>query len=154
MKQQEIKTILASLFVPRKPNENGEGDGVAFRSEYMDKSNLAYPVYEAVSTCGFESNLTHSFSYEIMSRACSILCDLEDWDATDELQEQIDAMVPVYTSELMQVYAANSWAVDEAREEYGTGENSDSDAGRAWYMLIERMTNSIMEALTELSEEI
>ena len=105
-----IKEILRDLFTTKN-------DIVVFNDKYMDKDNAEkYAIYKVVSGIMHDSGLTHGFSYEIGNRAVNVLVDLEDWDNDDAISEAVDAIVPVYTHEIMQIYTDNSWAVDEAVE--------------------------------------
>lgn len=148
MNKSEIKDILSRLFVPRS-----EGlEGVCFRDEYMDKANKAYPVYQAVSDAQRESDLTFDFSYNIANRAVDILSELEDWE-NDDITEAVDASCPIYTAEIMAIYQGNHWAVDEAIQELGSGEDSLKNALYGWYRQIEQMTEAIRSKLAEIVEE-
>jgi hypothetical protein len=148
MNEKRAREILARLFVPRAGGLEGE----VFRSEYMKEDAPEYAVYEAVSNAQRDSGLTFDFSYEIGSRAANILAEAEDWTDDDDIRERIDSSVPIYTHELMQIYASDWGAVDEAREELGPGENSEREAAMAWYMLIERMVYAIRGNLAEVCE--
>lgn len=154
MTKEKAKNILAGLFVPRGKDKDGEQlDGVCFKSSAMDKDNAdEYAIYNAVSDAMQESGLTHSFSYEIASAAVSVLVEAEDWsqDGQDDINELIDSSVPVYTNHLTEIYRFDSWAVDDARQEFGVTEDSASDAARAWYQQIYTMTGVIQANLEKL----
>ena len=141
MDQNKKREVLARLFETSK-RENGE-EYIHFRLDVMDKENEAYPVYQAVSDAAYNSGLSHEFSYEITSHACDILAEAEDWDNDDDITERVDSAVPVYTSELMQIYTADSFAVDEAADEYGNEGDSTKRAQMAWYSQIRDMVSSI-----------
>lgn len=142
MDQQKVRNILANLFKTSKREDNEEY--IHFNTDYMRRENTdSYAVYQAVSNAGFESGLTHSFSYEIMSRAADILADLADWNDDDAIIEAVDQGVPIYTNELMQIYVSNSWAVDEAAEEYGSEGDSTDRARWAWGSQIRSMVYAI-----------
>ncbi len=141
MKQKKMRDILARLFETSK-RDNGE-EYIHFRTDVMDKASDAYPVYQAVSDAAYDSGLSHGFSYEISSRAADILAESEDWDNDDDIIEAVDSSCPIYTGEIMQVYISDSWAVDEAGEEYGNEGDSTKRAQMAWYMLIRNMVQSI-----------
>ena len=160
MSKENIKALLAGLFTTRKDSA-GE-DIIIFSSAYMDSNNIGTPldegkhaVYEAVSNAMHDSGLSHGFSYEIASRAVSVLKEAEDWteDGQDDMNEAIDASVPVYTNYLNSIYAYDSWAVDESRQENGITEDSASDAARAWYSQIYAMTGTIQANLEKLIDE-
>lgn len=156
MNQKQTKDILSNLFVPRgKHHATGEQlEGVCFSSDCMDEKNTdKYSVYKAVSDAMFNSELTHGFSYEIASRAVDILIEAEDWDNDEDITERVDSAVPIYNSELMQIFLDNHWAVDGACEELGSEGDSVAHAQRGWYTLIERMTHTIRASLLELIEE-
>ena len=154
MSKENIKTLLAGLFTTRKDKD--DEDIIIFSSEYMDRDNAdKYAVYEAVSNAMHDSGLSHGFSYEIASRAVSVLEEAEDWteDGQDDMNEAIDASVPIYTNYLNSIYAYDSWAVDESRQENGIPEDSASDAERAWYSQIYAMTGTIQANLEKLIDE-
>lgn len=118
----------------------------------MDKTNAAYPIYEAVSTAAYNSGLTHAFSYEIAKRAADILAE-NDWTDDDlDATDAIDAAVPIYTAELMTMYAHNWDAIDAANNETGTPTVYDSvQAARVgWYSAIDSMCRAIIENLNKL----
>ena len=140
MEKSKIKEILSTLYVPR-----AEGlEGKCYRSEYMMDEHEAHAIYEAVSSAAFDSGLSHGFSYEIGERACGILADLDDWDDDDSITEAVDGAVPIYTHELMKIYASNHSAVDEAVNELGDNhEDSVQNAKMAWYLEIEKMVRAI-----------
>lgn len=157
---KQIQAHLARLFTTRAEanpdNEDmKEDDTIIYDSEYMNRDNVEqYAIYNAVSTVAHDSGLTHNFSYEIASRAVDILAEIEDWQDDDAITEAIDASVPIYTSKLIQIYTFNSWTVDEAREELGTGEDSTTkNAMQAWYIQIQNMVNAIRDNLTPLLED-
>ncbi len=61
--------------------------------------------------------------------------------------------MPIYNGELALIYAANSWAVDEAVKELGS--NDDDSMKRAalgWYYLIETFTNNLKDEIEKLIE--
>lgn len=142
----ETKKLLAGLFTTIKADE---GERIVFSGEYMNRDNAEkYALYEIVSGAMHESGLTHGFSYEIGSRAVDVVADLEDMKDDDAITEAVDAIIPVYISDLMEIYQANSWAVDESREEHGSADSA-KDAALAWYSLIDNMTRNIIEKLSE-----
>lgn len=146
MNKTEAKNFLSTLFVPR----DHALKGVAFRSEYMKEGSEAYRIYDIVSQAQHESGMTFDFSYVIAKSVCDILSNLDDWDDDDDLGDAVDAEVPVYSSELMEIFESNSWAVDEAIEEYGKGADVEKDASAAWYSLIRTMVIVIRDGLQEI----
>lgn len=128
-----------------------DGERIVYSKKYLYAERGTYEryMYETVSNIAHASDLTHDFSYEIMSRACDVLAELDDPNDEDAISEAADAIVPVYTHDLMQIYASNSWAVDEACEEYGTSGDSTNRAQMAWYVLIDRVARDIQAALTD-----
>ncbi len=147
---EKTKKVLETLFVPR----DKQLDGVCFNFEYMKPEHENYPIYEAVSKVMFDSQLTHSFAYEIASKAVYIIGEAtEEQIAGYDFSEAVDQAVPIYTSELMEIYRNDHSAVDTACEEMGIDPSADSvaRAQAGWYMLIERMTRDITEALTALN---
>ena len=100
-----------------------------------------------------DSGLTFNFSYKVMDKALNVLSDLNDWKNDDELCEAIDGCVPVYNSELAEIYASNSWMVDEAIKELGPGEDSMKNAAYGWYKAISDMAYSLKNKLDEMIEE-
>ena len=146
MTKKQVQKILSDMFVPRS---NGL-DGKCFRIEYMDKENEAYPIQQAISEAQRESGLSFDFSYVIAKKACDILAELEDWKDEDAITEAVDAIVSVYTHDLMQIYASDSWAVDEAVEDMGSGGDSITNAQYAWYRQIESMARDITQRLDDV----
>jgi hypothetical protein len=156
MTKQKAIELLGTLFETSKSNTGENGtirEWTHFRTEVMQKDNEAYPIYQAVSNVAFKSELTHGFSYEITTRACDILAEAEDWDNEDDIQERIDSAVPIYNSELMEIYLANWWAVDEARTDMGAQGDSVKDAQAAWYYLIEMFVTAIKYELGSVITE-
>ncbi len=147
MNKKKIQKHLSTLFVPR---DNGL-NGVCFRTEYMNKDNEAYPVQQAVSEAQRKSGLSFDFSYTIAKIACNILADTDDWSDDDVITEAIDGQVPIYTYYIMEIYQSNNWAVDEARQEFGSVDSS-KDAQMAWYSQISQMVANIKENLQEIAE--
>lgn len=121
-----------------------EGDRVVFTAEAMREGSVSYELHEAVSKAMFESELSFGFSYKIASRAVYIMANMKDMmDDNEEITEAIDGAVPVYTSEIMEIYASDHWAVDEAVKEFGAGEDSEQNAKSAWYEQISQMIYAI-----------
>lgn len=148
MNKENIKDILSKLFVPR-----AEGlEGVAFRSEYMKSDSDAYEIYNIVSDAQRSSGLSFDFSYKIASIAVEILSSAADWEDEDSMRQAIDYSVPIWTSELMEIFKQDSWAVDDARKEYGPGQDTTRDAQMAWYFQIEQMAAIIKNGLDELTK--
>lgn len=145
MTKGEIKTALGRIFATSK-RDNGD-EYIHFTSECMKPESADYSVYQAVSDAAYNSGLSHGFSYEILSRAAGILVESEDWD---EIVEAVDAAVPIYTSELMAIYAHDAHAVDDAADELGQAKDTTAAASQAWYMLIERMTGALALRLEDL----
>lgn len=152
MQKKEIQKHLDALFTTSKRDDDSEY--IHFTSEYMRPEHEGYAVYQAVSDAAHDSGLTHDFSYEISSRAAQCLIDVEDWDEShdDAMREAIDSSVPIYNSDLTTIYTSNSWAVDEAREEYGS-QDSIKDAQMAWYSQISAMVYAIRTNLEPLLDE-
>lgn len=148
MNKETIQKYLGKLFVPRS---NGL-EGVCFRSEYLDKSGGENPVYRIVSDAMHDSGLSFEFSYEIASRAVDILAGQDDWE---EISEAVDSSVPIYNNEIAEIYNANAWAVDDAINELGTGNDADSiqRAALGWYYAIDNMTRSIASKLEDIVDE-
>ena len=153
MNQSTAKDLLAKLFEPR----NAPLKGVRFASNYMDKANKEkYAIYTAVSEAQRASNLSHDFAYTVANLAVDILIDADDWQDSDALAQCIDQTVPVYNGELMEIYANDWHAVDEAEEEYGLSVSTDGQnlsvlrAQRGWYYAIEQMVHGIINNLPNL----
>ena len=147
MKRDLVIEYLGKLFVPRDNR-----DGVAFRTEYMNHAHEAYEVQQAVSKAQMHSGLSFDFSYSVAEKAVDVLLTVDNWNDDDALREAIDSNVPIYTGEIMEIYQANAWVVDEACEELGNTGNSSDNAMRGWYMAIERMVQAIkgnLEAIIE-----
>lgn len=150
MNKTEARKYLATLLVPR-----AEGlEGKCYRTEYMHDTHAAYPVQKAVSDAAFNSGLSFEFSYRIVENAIGVLCDVEEWDNDDALTEAIDQAMPVYYSDLMQIYVADWEVVDEACEEIGPGVNDDSvkRAQLGWYSAIRDMVYAIRHNLDAVIE--
>lgn len=150
MKIEAIKKALSDLFVVR--DEKEDPPVLCFNSEYMNRDNAElHQIYEIVSNAMHDSGLTHGFSYEIASCAVNVLDEVEDWEDDDALQESIDSYIPIYNSEITGIYQSNSWAVDEARQEYGAVD-SIKDAQMAWYKQISSMVYAIKSALEDTAD--
>ena len=77
-----------------------------------------------------------------------------DWDNDDAITESVDQAVPIYTNEVMSIYANNHWAVDEAVNNIGgSGAESDQRAKYGWYEQIQQMTEAIKTNLLKLVED-
>src|SRR3990167_9698448 len=151
MKLQEIKKSLNDVFV--LVDKDTEKERYCFNDEIIKKENANYPIYEAISNAMHESDLTFNFRYQIATKAVDILADLEDWENDDAITESVDSSVPIYTSELMEIYQSNNWAVDEAAKEMGGGEDSTQNAQYGWYNQINQMAAVIKNNLLALIEE-
>lgn len=136
------------MFIPRDKGL----EGLCFRSEYMKKDSEAYPIQQIISTAQHDSGLSFNFSYEIASRAVDILAGQDDWE---EISEAVDSSVPVYNSDIAEIYSANAWAVDDAINEFGASDDADSiqRAQLGWFYAIENMARSIAGELEELIDE-
>ena len=144
---EKIKQILSKLFAEV---ERKDGSKVTtFTTEAMTEGNEAYGTYRAVSDAMQESGLTFDFSYVVAVKAVDILTELDNWEDEDAITEAVDSAVPVYTHELMTIYADNSSAVDEAREELGSEGDSSTLAQQAWFSEIQKMVNAIKENLAK-----
>ena len=109
---------------------------------------LTYPAL--LTTVELSSKIIHD--RVLPDKAVDILSECE-WDDDDSISEFVDGAVPIYTGELMEIYASNSSAVDEAVEEMGQQGDSSKNASIAWYIQIERMVSAIKSELEELIEE-
>jgi len=143
----KTKETLAKLFTTVKRTDDTEVR--TFTPEAMTEGNEAYATYRAVSDAMQAGGLTFDFSYRVADKAVDILVELEDWEDGDAISEAIDSAIPVYNQELMTIYADNSSAVDEVREELGSEGNSTQLASQAWYNEIQKMVEAIKNNLTE-----
>ena len=146
----EIQEALNDVFVlvdKDKPTER-----FCFSNEYMKTENtVPYSIYQAISDVQQASGLSFDFSYVIAKKAVDILAELEDWDNDDAIAEAVDGSVPIYTNELMTIYAHNGWAVDEAEAELGFGGDTSMDRAKGgWYLQIQQMTQAIKTNLLKL----
>ena len=140
------KKLLENLYVPRSA-----GDGVCFNDKYMDSKNVEkHSIYNIVSNIQRDSGLSFDFSYTIGNIAVDILTEV-DWNNDDAINDAIDQAVPIYTHEIMEIYEANSFIIDEACEEYGNSNpmNSEERAIIGWYHAIQNM---VMEIISKLGE--
>ena len=151
MNKQKIQKTLSELFTTVK--KNGSDDVTCFNDDAMTEGNEAYPVYKAVNKAMFDSNLSFNFSYEIATRAVDVLTESEDWEDEDALNEAIDAICPIYTYDIMRIYTADSWAVDEAVDELGQGGDSSKNALYGWYNLITAMAYAIKSNIEAIIED-
>lgn len=153
MNKAQAKELLAGVFKTIKI-DGPEEERIVFADEYIlaPKDVLKHDIYQLVSDAMHESGLTHSFSYEVASRAVGVLGEVEDWDDTDAIHESVDSYTPIYNAEIAEIYTANSWAVDEAREEMGAVD-SMKDAQAAWYRQIEQMADAIATKIEELTND-
>lgn len=153
---KEAQGLLSGVFVDRGKDGNGvQLEGLCFADDYMrDQDEDKQNIYRAVSNAQRDSELTFSFSYEVASKAVDILAGLEDWDNEEALHEAIDAAIPVYNGELMQIYLDNWHVVDDACEEMEEG--SEASAARAqvgWYVAIRDMVHAIKSNIENICEE-
>ena len=151
MTEAQVRHILGKMFVLREDKKEGDDDAKCFRQEYMDENAPEYPIQQAVSNAMGDSELSFDFSYIIGEKAADILAEV-DWDDDDAITEAIDSAIPVYTNELMQIYVADNWAVDEAVNEFGNDEDSSKNAMMAWYSQIRQMVEKIKNNLAEIIE--
>lgn len=152
MNKEKVKKYLASLFTTGKGN-NEDDVIIVFQDEYMHRENAEkYAIYKAVSGAQHNSGLSFDFSDEISSRAVDVLVEVDDWEDDDAITEAIDGQIPIYTHDIMKIYQSDSWAVDEARKEFGS-DNSEKDAQMAWYSQIRQMVYVIKENLMEVIDE-
>jgi hypothetical protein len=143
---KEIQKKLAGIFTTVK-RDNGD-EFTTFTQESMRSDSELYPIYIAISTAQRESGLSFDFSYKIAELAVDILAECENWENSDQTDELIEQAVPIYTSELMEIYANDSWAVDEAIESMGGAElDSVARARVAWYYAIQGMLGAIANNL-------
>ena len=149
MNQKQIKATLEHIFETVERNDGSEVR--AFTPASMHEDSGEYPIQQAISKAMQDSGLTFDFSYEVADKAVDILAESEDWTDQDAINEAIDLAIPVFTFDLMEMYASDSWQVDEAVKEMG-GDNEDSvkRAQIGWYVAIQNMTNAIISNLSEL----
>lgn len=147
--QEAIKNQLSGLFGVIKKVNNSDVDVICFDTDYMNPANKNYSIYKIVSAVMQSSGLSHNFSYEVASRAVSVLAECQDINNDNELQEAIDSACPIYTNEIMTIYMYDHNAVDEAVAEMGSGKDSEHNAKLAWYLEIQKMVFAIKNKLTE-----
>lgn len=161
MTKEELRDLLAGLFTTRGAEAKREGktdrdeledDTIIYARDAFDDTTPMHAVYEIVTRYAFDSGLSHGFSYQIMSRAVDCLCNVDDWENDGGITEQVDNAVPIYTHDLMQVYTADAWSVDEARDEYGA-QDTTKDAQMAWYKLINEAVYGIKDDLAGLIDD-
>lgn len=140
-----MREHLARLLIPR-----AEGAGECYGSDVMMIGNEAYPVYEAVSTAQRESGLTFDFSYRIVRKAIDVLLSVDDWEDVDAMNEAIDAEIPVYTHELMEIYVSDYWSVDKAVEESGMDGDTMQRTTLGWDGAIRDMAEAIRANLADI----
>ena len=152
MKIEELQQHLAKVFTYK---EMGEEKIPVFSDDYLfaKDGTIEKTMYETISNVQRKSDLTFEFSYQVMDKVLDILSDLSDWNDDDELREAIFGRVPIYNNELAEIYASNSWVVDEAMKELGPGEDSVKNAAYGWYKAISDMAYSLKNKLDELIEE-
>lgn len=105
-------------------------------------------------------DVTHDFSYEIVSRAVDVLAeayknaeDISDIDIED-FQEPVDAIVPVYTYDLLKIATVGNYEhIDEAREVFGNELLTAEACSIAWFSLVENATQQIHEAIMDYNNE-
>ena len=158
MKTKQVQDYLSTLFVFRDGKSDNDFDSLCFNAAYMAPEHEAYSIYEAVSAAQRDSGLSYGFSYEIASRAVSILSELDaiyDSNAMyDAISEAVEAAVPIYTNKLMEIYKHNPAAVDEACEELCLCDgDSATRASTGWYVYIERMTRDIAQKLSRIAND-
>ena len=158
MTKEKLEKILSNLFeIAHKDTDN---ERIVFKQSSMKKENIdEYAVYQVVSDVMHNSGMSFNFSYEVANKTVDVITTLSDqydgnWDNDDAKTESIDAIIPVYTHDLMQIYQDNSWLVDEAMSEYGTpGNDSNKNAAMGWYHAISNMVNELIPKLEELIDK-
>ena len=150
MTTEQAKKGLGMLFTTSK-RESGE-EYIHYTSEAMKQHGIYYPIYEAVNNAAYDSGLSFEFSYEIASRAADILAEAEDWENDNDMTKRVDNACPIYINEIMNIYASDSWAVDEAQEEIGDAGDSTKRAQQAWYLQTQAMVGAIKNNLAEVIE--
>ncbi len=106
-----------------------EGDRIVYNVRYMfaGADTVERDVYELVSDIAHASGLSHSFSFEVISRACNILTKLNVWDGDDidddALREAVESATPVYNHELLKIVnTADYGLVNDALAESGNND--------------------------------
>jgi hypothetical protein len=131
-----------------------EGERIVHSKIFLnaDEGTPERALYDITTHIASHSDISFAFSFTVMSKACDIVSQyLLDSDGNeDNISELVDNAVPVYNAELMQIYVADWWIVDEAQNEYGT-EVTDSvqRAQSAWYYILDRITREIIDAVSE-----
>lgn len=144
------KEMLADLYTTR---DNGDGTE---RNVYSDvylratSGTTEHALYELSSKVAQALGVTFSFSYEIMPLAASVLAELEVWngDELDDITEQVDSIVPVYTYDLLKIANAGDYHhIDEAREVYGNDIDTIQACTVAWHYLIDMAVRQLHESI-------
>ena len=143
---------LAKLFTVKKFEDTGE-ERIIYRDEFIhgDAGTPERALYELVSDTMYKSDLSHSFSYEIASRAVDIIAEhyIEDeCDHHSDLEEHIESSVPVYNYDLLKIVNTCDYSlIDEAREVYGNDIDTMTACSIAWHNQIDLAVNQILEAI-------
>jgi uncharacterized protein YktA (UPF0223 family) len=149
MTKEEIKELLKDVF---KETDDGK---IVFNQDYLNPDNQdKYTIYQAISKAKHASNLSFDFSYLVADKAVGILTDLEveEWENDEKINEMVDGCIPIYTSDLIEIYQSDSWAVNEARKEFGVGKDCETEAQLAWYQAIKQMTYEIVKNLFAIAD--
>ena len=151
--------MLGELFTTR---DNGnDTKRIVYSDVYLraPDNTTEHDLYEIVSDIARGLGVTHSFSYEIMSRAVDVLAEaynnadnMEMFDV-DNITEDIDAIVPVYTHDLLKIANPGDYHhIDEAREVHGNELDTIQACAAAWYSLIDNATRQLHEAITRYND--
>ena len=144
MNTTEKQNIIANAYTTQTRDDGSEYVGI----------NPATPagVREKLLQCQHDSGLSFEFSYIIAEKACEVLTNATRYV---DISDNIDGVLPIYTSEIMKIYLANSHIVDEGVEELGDpqGGSSEQRALLWWYNAIDAMSHSIADALELFDDE-
>lgn len=150
------KEMVEQLFVTR--DAGGDSEMIVYSDVYLfaPENTTEHDLYELVSNIAYNSGLSHGFSFEIMSRACMVLSEL-DWDEIERddiecagLFEAVESNTPVYNYDLLKIANVSDYHhIDEAREVFGNEIDTITACQNAWASLIEVTAQQIYSAVTK-----
>lgn len=153
MQKTITQEMVSELFTTLPLPDGGERTIYAAKFLHGATDTPERDLYELVSDYAYKSSMTHDFSYDVMSLACTVLADLPIWqgddmpDNDDGLHEAIDGVVPVYNHELLKIATAGNYhLVDDALAATGTASIIEA-CNYAWY-------TTIGDAVRELAHRI
>lgn len=157
--QKITADMLSKLFTTR--DVGGDEGRIVYRDTYLHAPDgtTKRSLYEIVSDVAYSLDVTHSFSYEIVSRACDVLAEAYANENTtdvdvDMLAGDIESIVPVYTQVLLRIANPGDYHhIDDAREAFGNELSTTEACAAAWHSLIDLACRNIHKAIVSYNEQ-